>query len=93
MKFQLTVKFKYEDRFWGKRGSECRWVTKRDLTDGWALVLYEDMAGAQRALDTLMENDQWCVCLNEQHDVKIFVPYSKEKAVAQIEKVVNGSDL
>lgn len=93
MKFHLTAKLKYEERVWGKRGSEFRWVAKRDLTDGWTLVLYEDIAVAQRVLDTLVQSDQWCVCLNEQHDVKIFMPYNKEKVMAQIEKVTNGTEL
>lgn len=90
MKFQLTVKGS-EQRIWGKQGGELRWVTKRDLDDGWKAVLYEDMVSAQTALSGLVRDDEWCVMVNERHDVKNFVPYKKGAVQAQVEKVANGA--
>lgn len=92
MKFQLTVKGASEQRIWGKQGSELRWVTKRDLNDGWKVVLFEDMPSAQAALSTLVREDEWCVMVNERHDVKNFVPYKKGAVAAEIEKVANGCE-
>jgi hypothetical protein len=92
MKFQLTVKGASENRIWGKRGNEHRWVTKRDLEDDWKAILFEDMPSAQAALSTLVKADEWCVMVNERHGVKNFVPYKKGAVAAEIEKVANGCE-
>ena len=90
-KFQLALKSKYEDRFWSKRGAESRWVSARDLEDGWKLVLFNDEASAESTVSQLMQGDQWCISMNESHDVRLFMPYSKDKVSVEIRKVPNGS--
>lgn len=91
MKFQLTLKGKYEPRTWARLSNDCRWVTKRDFDDGWKPILFESLDLAQAALNMLMTDKEWCISHNEKHDVHNMMPYSADKGVFEIEKVSNGT--